>query len=143
MIQKHYINIYIKTFNFTIAWSVIFASFCVFDWISDYNLNFFFPRRNVCDIVHESISLSDWMESTQCYMTMNILFIWAIIHMTNLYVAVTFRHSCLPVFVWRTVVVCFFDPKQLLRVSCILWCYLTKWYSTILYIYIHIQLYYF
>ena len=26
----------------------------------------------------------------------------------------------------------FFDSKQLLRVSCILWCYLSKWYSTIL-----------
>ena len=39
-----------------------------------------------------------------------------------LYVAVTFRHSCLPVFAWRRVVLHFFDPKQLLRVSCILWC---------------------
>ena len=25
-----------------------------------------------------------------------------------------------------------FDPKQLLWVSCILWCYFTKWFSTIL-----------
>ena len=35
----------------------------------------------------------------------------------------TFRHLCLPVFTWRRVVVHFFNPKQILRVSCILWCY--------------------
>ena len=44
----------------------------------------------------------------------------------------TFRHSCLPVFTWRRIVLHFFDPKQLLRVSCILWCYFLKWYSTML-----------
>ena len=37
-------------------------------------------------------------------------------------------HSCLPVFAWRRVVLRFFDPKQLLRVSCILWRYLSKCY---------------
>ena len=35
-----------------------------------------------------------------------------------LYVVVIFRHSCLPVFAWRRVVLHIFDPKQLLRVSC-------------------------
>ena len=49
-----------------------------------------------------------------------------------LYIAVTFRHSCLPVIAWQKVVLHFFDPKQLLEVSSILWCYLSKWYSTIL-----------
>ena len=44
-------------------------------------------------------------------------------------VAVLFRHSCLPVFAWRRVVLHIFNPKQLLRVSCILWCYLSKWLS--------------
>ena len=48
-----------------------------------------------------------------------------------LYVAVAFRHSCLTVFAWRRVVLRFFDPKQLLRISCILWCYYSKWYSII------------
>ena len=48
------------------------------------------------------------------------------------YVAVTFRHSCLPVFAWRRVVLRFIDPKQLLRISCILWCYYPKCYSIIL-----------
>ena len=47
------------------------------------------------------------------------------------YVAVIL-HSCLPVFACRRVVLHFFDPKQLLRVSCILWWYLSKWFSTIL-----------
>ena len=49
----------------------------------------------------------------------------------SLYIAVTFRHSCLTVFAWRRVVLRFFDPKQLLRVSCILWCYYPKCYSII------------
>ena len=49
------------------------------------------------------------------------------------FVAVTFRHSCLPVFVWRRVVLHFFGPKQLVRVSCILWYFFfSKWYSTVL-----------
>ena len=47
-------------------------------------------------------------------------------------VAVIFRHSCLSVFAWRRVVLHIFDPKQLLRVSCILWCYYPKCYSIIL-----------
>ena len=47
------------------------------------------------------------------------------------HVAVTFRHSCLTVFAWRRVVLRFFDPKQLLRVSRILWCYYPKCYSII------------
>ena len=47
-------------------------------------------------------------------------------------ITVIFRHSFLPVFERRRVLLHFFDPKQLLRVSCILWCYFTKWYSTIL-----------
>ena len=46
-------------------------------------------------------------------------------------VAVTFRHSCLHGFAGRRVVLHFFDPKRLLRVSYILWCCFTKWYSTI------------
>ena len=33
-----------------------------------------------------------------------------------------------PAFAWRRVVLHFFDPKQLLRVSCIWWCYLSKCY---------------
>ena len=41
-------------------------------------------------------------------------------------------HSCLTVFAWRRVVPRFFDPKQLLRDSCILWCYYPKCYSIIL-----------
>ena len=49
-----------------------------------------------------------------------------------LYVAVTFRHSCLPVFAWRSVVLHFFDLKRLLRVSCMLWCCLSEYYSIIL-----------
>ena len=48
------------------------------------------------------------------------------------YVAVTFRHSCLPVFAWRRIVLRFFDPKQLLRISCVLWCYFSKFYQIIL-----------
>ena len=44
-------------------------------------------------------------------------------------VAVTFWHSCLPFLAWRRVLLCFFDPKQLLRVSCILRCYYRKFYS--------------
>ena len=35
-------------------------------------------------------------------------------------------------FAWRKVVLRIFDLKQLLRASCILWCYFTKWYSIIL-----------
>ena len=42
---------------------------------------------------------------------------------TLLCVAVTFPHSCLFVFAWRRVVLHFFHQKQLLQVSCILWCY--------------------
>ena len=41
-------------------------------------------------------------------------------------IAVTFRHSCLPVFDWRRVVQRIFDSKQLLQASCILWCYFFK-----------------
>ena len=48
------------------------------------------------------------------------------------YVVVIFRYSCLPVFAWRRVVLRIYDPKQLLRVSCILWCYYSKYYSIIL-----------
>ena len=44
-------------------------------------------------------------------------------------IAVKFRHSCLPVFAWRRIVLRFFDPKQLLPVSCILWCYFLKCYQ--------------
>ena len=53
-------------------------------------------------------------------------------NVTTTYVAVTFWHLCLPVFAWRSAVLCFFDPKQLLRVSCFLWCYYPKCYSIIL-----------
>ena len=52
-----------------------------------------------------------------------------------LYVAVTFWHSCLPVFAWRRIVLRFFDPKQLLRVSCILWCYYAKCYNSFFYVF--------
>ena len=45
--------------------------------------------------------------------------------------AYVFRHSCLPVFVWWRVVLHIFDPKRLLRLSCILWCYYSKCYSVI------------
>ena len=48
------------------------------------------------------------------------------------HVAVTFRHSCSPVISWRRVVLHFIDPKLLLRVSCFLWCSLSKWFSTLL-----------
>ena len=47
-------------------------------------------------------------------------------------VAVTFRHSCSLVITWRRVVLHFIDPKQLLQISCFLWCYLSKWFPTIL-----------
>ena len=43
-------------------------------------------------------------------------------------VAIIFRHSCLPVLTWWRLVLRIFDPKQLLRVSCILWCYFSKCY---------------
>ena len=42
---------------------------------------------------------------------------------TKTYAAVTFRHLCLPVSAWWRVMLHFYDLKQLLRVSCILWCY--------------------
>ena len=45
--------------------------------------------------------------------------------------AFPYRHSCLPVFAWQRVVLHIFDPKQLLRVSCILWCYYLKCYPII------------
>ena len=48
------------------------------------------------------------------------------------YVVVTFRYSCLSFFAWRKVVLHFFNPKQLCRVSCLLWCYFLKWFSIIL-----------
>ena len=35
--------------------------------------------------------------------------------------------ECLPLFAWRRVVLRIFDPIQLLRVSCILWCHSSKW----------------
>ena len=38
----------------------------------------------------------------------------------------------LPVFPWRRVVLRFFNPKRMLQVSCILWCYILKCYSIIL-----------
>ena len=38
----------------------------------------------------------------------------------------------LPIFAWWTIVLRFFDPKQLLRVSCIWWCYFIKRSSLIL-----------
>ena len=47
----------------------------------------------------------------------------------NTNIAVTFRHSCLPVFTWRRVVLHIFDRKQLLRVSCTWWYYYSKCYS--------------
>ena len=51
---------------------------------------------------------------------------WLNEQMIELYVAVAFRHLCLTVLAWRRVVLRFFDLKQLLRVSCILWCYYSK-----------------
>ena len=42
-----------------------------------------------------------------------------------LYVSVILLHVCLTRFVWRRVVLRFFDPKQLLRVLCI-WCWFAK-----------------
>ena len=50
-------------------------------------------------------------------------------NVTATYVAIIFRHSYLPVFAWRRIVLRFFDPKQLLPVSCILWCYFLKCYQ--------------
>ena len=41
-------------------------------------------------------------------------------------------HSCLSIFAWRRAVLRFLDPKYLLRVSCILWCYISKWFSIFL-----------
>ena len=41
-------------------------------------------------------------------------------------------HSCLSVFAWWRVMICFFDLKQLLRIFCILWCYYPKCYSIFL-----------
>ena len=48
------------------------------------------------------------------------------------FVALTFRDSCLPIFTWLRVVLRFFNPNKLLRVSWILWRYYSKWYSVIL-----------
>ena len=45
------------------------------------------------------------------------------------YVAVIFRHSLLHDFAWWMSLLCFFELKQLLWVSFILWCYFSKWYS--------------
>ena len=42
-----------------------------------------------------------------------------------------FGTRCLPVFAWRKIMLHFFNPKQLLRVSCILWCYYPKCYSIV------------
>ena len=56
-----------------------------------------------------------------------------------LYLAVIFRHLCLTVFAWRRVMLHIFNLKQLLGVSCILWCYYPKCYSIILYILWHRQ----
>ena len=47
------------------------------------------------------------------------------------YVAVIFRHSCLPVFASWRVVLNVFDSKQLLLISCILWCFYSKCFSII------------
>ena len=55
----------------------------------------------------------------------------AMLQQCNSNVAVIFSYSCLTVFAWRRVVLRFFDPKQLLWVSCILWCYYPKCYSII------------
>ena len=41
------------------------------------------------------------------------------------------KHSCSHIFAWQSVVLRFFDPKQSLQVSCILWCYFSRWYSII------------
>ena len=54
---------------------------------------------------------------------------WQDFNAAVLYFAVIFRHSCLPVFAWRRVVLHIFDPKQLLRVSCMLSCHYPKCYS--------------
>ena len=42
------------------------------------------------------------------------------------------RHSCLPVYPEEGSCYVFSDPKQLLRVSCILWCYYPKYHLIIL-----------
>ena len=44
------------------------------------------------------------------------------------YVAVIILHSSFPIFEGRKVALCFFYPKQLLVVSCILRCYFSKWF---------------
>ena len=44
----------------------------------------------------------------------------------RIYIAIIFLHSYLPVLDWRRVVLLIFDPKQLLWVSFILWCYYSK-----------------
>ena len=49
-----------------------------------------------------------------------------------LYVLVILLHSCLLVFTWRRIVLLFFNLKQLLRISCIYWCYFRKLSSFIL-----------
>ena len=46
-----------------------------------------------------------------------------------LYIVVIFPHLCLLVFARRRVVLRILDPKQLLLISCILWCYYSKCYS--------------
>ena len=63
-----------------------------------------------------------------CYIYCYYVTSYCYIYVTNIYVTVTFRHSCLPVFTWRRVILHIFDPKQLLRVPCILWCHYLKCY---------------
>ena len=65
---------------------------------------FFRPETTVVSFLHLMVLFSKWFS-------------------TILGTSLLFRHSCLPVFAWRRVVLHFFDPKQLLRVSCILWRY--------------------
>ena len=65
-----------------------------------------------------------------CYISY-VIFCIFFVYFVCWYVAFIFRLSCLPVFAWRRVVLHIFAPKQLLRVSCILFCY-SKCYSIIL-----------
>ena len=88
------------------------------------------PSRTLKVTSHPTVTMltemSDSVTGAPFFLTSRIYLV--------LYFVVTFRHSCFPVFAWRSVMLRFFDPKQLLRVSCILWCYFSKCYYIILHV---------
>ena len=51
-------------------------------------------------------------------LTISKFVIFCLTYLTYINVVVIFRCSCLPVFAWQMSKFCFFEPKELLRVSC-------------------------